>query len=68
MQAMLDKGIATRRGVMTSHNEKAYSNNSAQLPITDLMSNSSIMLPLYVVMNEADHDFVITNFLKLLQQ
>jgi Predicted pyridoxal phosphate-dependent enzyme apparently involved in regulation of cell wall biogenesis len=67
MQAMLDKGIATRRGVMTAHNEKAYAKVKTILPTTDLMSNSSIILPLFVGMSESEQDFVITNFKQLLQ-
>jgi len=67
MQAMLDKGIATRRGVMTAHNEKAYAKYKTVLPVTELMSNTSLILPLYIGMSESDQEFVITNLRELLK-
>jgi dTDP-4-amino-4,6-dideoxygalactose transaminase len=56
MQAMLDAGIATRRGIMCSHREAAY----ADLPPRHRLDSSEdaqdrcILIPLYVGMSEDD--------------
>lgn len=61
MQALLDKGITTRRGVMTAHTEKAYNKYDFKLPISEFLSNSSIVLPLYVGMTVSEQELVINN-------
>jgi perosamine synthetase len=48
MQAMLDRGVATRRGVMCSHLEAPYAGlRSAPLPQSERAHRHSILLPLY---------------------
>jgi dTDP-4-amino-4,6-dideoxygalactose transaminase len=61
MQLMLDKGISTRRGVMTTHRESAYKNYKlvAELPVSVDASDNSVVLPLYVPMNEEEINYVI---------
>lgn len=61
MQALLDKGIASRRGVMTSHRETAYKEYSRglSLPRTEDACDRSIIIPLYVPMKDEDIDTVI---------
>lgn len=59
MQALLDKGISTRRGVMNIHLEGAYSGQSFHRAATSLMQSVSaqrrtIILPLYVQMTDLD--------------
>lgn len=59
MQALLDRGISTRRGVMNIHLEGAYSDQSSHRAATSLMQSVSaqqqtIILPLYVQMTESD--------------
>ena len=59
MQALLDKGISTRRGVMNIHLERAYSGQSFHRAATSLMQSVSaqrqtIILPLYVQMTDLD--------------
>jgi dTDP-4-amino-4,6-dideoxygalactose transaminase len=63
MQRLLDKGIATRRGVMTSHRESAYKNYKlvSPLPVSEDESDNSIVLPLYVPMTEEEINYVVTN-------
>jgi perosamine synthetase len=64
MQKMLDDGIATRRGIMTSHRETAYKNNTTyHLPKSEDLADSSIIIPLYVPMEQNDIDFVIERFI-----
>jgi len=61
MEFMLDRGIATRRGIMCSHREPAYNN----IPLTDPLKESEraqdrgLLLPLYYQMSEEDQDYVI---------
>jgi hypothetical protein len=61
MQKLLDKGISTRRGIMATHTESAYSQycQGLQLPITENVSDRSIILPLYVPMKADEIDYVI---------
>lgn len=61
MQRMLDRGIATRRGIMASHRESAYraGNWDSQLPNTNLIADYGMILPLYHQMTEEDQDYVI---------
>jgi dTDP-4-amino-4,6-dideoxygalactose transaminase len=64
MQKMLDAGISTRRGIMTTHRETAYKKECAglSLPVSEKSCDRSIILPLYVPMNEEDIEKVINNF------
>jgi len=61
MQALLDKGIASRRGVMTSHRETAYKAmcEGLSLPRTEEACDRSIIIPLYVPMEDSDISFII---------
>ncbi|MES2681001.1 MAG: DegT/DnrJ/EryC1/StrS family aminotransferase [Bacteroidota bacterium] len=63
MQMMLDKGISTRRGVMTTHRESAYKDTKlvAELPVSVDASDNSIVLPLYVPMKDEEIEYVIEN-------
>lgn len=63
MQALLDRGIATRRGVMTSHRETAYKEycKDLSLPVSEDASDRSIVIPLYVPMKDEEIEYVIRN-------
>lgn len=69
MQKLLDNGIATRRGIMTAHRETAYKNLSLDviLPISEDLQDKSILLPLYVPMEEKDLQLVIGTFLEIIK-
>jgi dTDP-4-amino-4,6-dideoxygalactose transaminase len=56
MQKLLDLGISTRRGIMTAHRETAYAEYSKgiQLPVSEDVSDRSIIIPLYVPMPEEE--------------
>src|SRR6185312_9594600 len=56
MQKMLDAGIATRRGIMTSHREIAYRERyfGLSLPESERACDNSIILPLYIPMKSED--------------
>jgi perosamine synthetase len=68
MQALLDKGIASRRGVMTSHRETAYKAMCAglSLPRTEDACDRSIIIPLFVPMEANDVSTVIHALRELL--
>jgi dTDP-4-amino-4,6-dideoxygalactose transaminase len=74
MQAMLDAGIATRRGVMCSHREAAYprgtwscgpvdcacvAGSCARLIESERAQDHSIVIPLYAQMTFAEQDRVV---------
>ena len=69
MQKMLDAGISTRRGIMTTHRETAYKEECAglSLPISEKASDSSIILPLYVPMKDEDIEKVIFTLKSILK-
>ena len=69
MQKMLDAGISTRRGIMTTHRETAYKQECAglSLPVSEKACDRSIILPLYVPMKDEDIDKVIDTFMSILK-
>jgi len=56
MQAMLDAGVSTRRGVMCSHREEPYRNakRCGELQLSEAAQDQCIILPLYGQMTAAD--------------
>jgi dTDP-4-amino-4,6-dideoxygalactose transaminase len=56
MQAMLDRGISTRRGIMCAHREKAYAPSSRYFDLreSERAQDRCILLPLYPQMEEAE--------------
>jgi dTDP-4-amino-4,6-dideoxygalactose transaminase len=59
MQQMLHDGIATRRGVMAIHHERAYADSRPFLPRTEEATRDVLMLPLFPGMTDAEQDRVI---------
>ena len=68
MQILLDEGISSRRGIMTSHRETAYLKEYSQckLPVSEDAADNSIIIPLYVPMEEKDVEHVIGMLRKIL--
>jgi perosamine synthetase len=59
MQALLDKGISTRRGIMNIHREPSYdgtglARTASGLSRSERAQDKGIILPLYAQMTEAD--------------
>src|SRR6185503_6376221 len=60
MQAMLDEGISTRRGVMSAHREPAYrrepwrAEHRHALAISEEISDDGLILPLFGEMTDDD--------------
>jgi perosamine synthetase len=69
MQKMLDAGISSRRGIMTTHRETAYKQeyNGLSLPVSEKACDRSIILPLYIPMKDEDIQKVIDTFTSLLK-
>ena len=61
MQAMLDRGVATRRGIMNMHQEAAHGDlPTVKLPRSVSARDTAILLPLYAQMTDADQDRVLS--------
>jgi dTDP-4-amino-4,6-dideoxygalactose transaminase len=62
MQALLDLGIASRRGIMCAHREPAYRKqpwrSAGDLVISEQAQDKSLILPLYPQMSQADQERV----------
>jgi perosamine synthetase len=60
MQKILDRGIATRRGIMCSHREAPYqaAERIRGLPRSEKAQDHSIILPLYIQMSPDDVEHV----------
>jgi dTDP-4-amino-4,6-dideoxygalactose transaminase len=56
MQSLLDKGIATRRGIMCAHREAPYADSEQRHDLTqsELAQDHSILLPIYAQMVEEE--------------
>jgi dTDP-4-amino-4,6-dideoxygalactose transaminase len=55
MQELLDRGIATRRGIMAAHLEPACAGLPApELPVTERLTRHSLILPLFHDMDMTD--------------
>jgi dTDP-4-amino-4,6-dideoxygalactose transaminase len=61
MQAMLDRGIATRRGIMCIHREASYADMPPRMPLreSELAQDRCILLPLFPQMTDAMQDEVV---------
>jgi dTDP-4-amino-4,6-dideoxygalactose transaminase len=60
MQAMLDRGVATRRGIMCAHREKPYEREGGyDLPESERAQDRNIILPLYPQMTDEEQDYVV---------
>lgn len=60
MQAMLDRGVATRRGIMCAHREPAYANRTSRFPLphSEAAQDRCILLPIFPGMTEAQQEAV----------
>lgn len=61
MQAMLDAGVSTRRGIMCSHREEAYRDFPLPhpLPESERAQDTCVLLPLYPGMVPAEQQTVV---------
>ena len=61
MQTMLDRGVATRRGIMCAHLEAAYHDNQVRFPLphSEAAQQHCILLPLFPRMTDVMQEEVI---------
>jgi perosamine synthetase len=61
MQSMLDRGIATRRGIMCAHREEPYlgSNAPGSLPQSEAAQDRNVLLPLFHQLTEEQQDSIV---------
>ena len=59
MRQLLHDGVATRRGVMAIHHEKAYAGTNVLLPHTEAAAREVILLPLFPGLGDDAQDYVI---------
>jgi perosamine synthetase len=64
MQELLDHGIASRRGIMAIHREVPYQDQEtgARLPETNVVTDTSIILPLFYEMKDEEQEYVMNCF------
>ncbi|WP_027062456.1 DegT/DnrJ/EryC1/StrS family aminotransferase [Mesorhizobium loti] len=73
MQALLDRGISTRRGIMNSHLEKAYSapgscRLSGDMQLSTRAQIGTIILPLFAQMTAAEVSLVVDTLAEVVGQ
>jgi perosamine synthetase len=69
MAELLEAGISTRRGIMAAHLEPAFAGHEhAPLPVTEHLTQRSIILPLFHQMTEAEQDRVTAAFTSCLER
>ncbi|WP_239310931.1 MULTISPECIES: DegT/DnrJ/EryC1/StrS aminotransferase family protein [unclassified Frankia] len=57
---LAERGISARRGIMASHLEPAYGGQRRDdLPVTEWLTEQSLILPLFHTMTEQQHDQVV---------
>lgn len=61
MQELLDRGVSSRRGIMAIHRELPYRNErwDSGLPVTNLVTDTTMVLPLFHEMTDEEQDYVI---------
>lgn len=61
LQTLASAGISARRGIMAAHLEPAYAaSDHAPLPVTELLTARSLILPLFHQMTEPQQDLVVS--------
>jgi dTDP-4-amino-4,6-dideoxygalactose transaminase len=61
MQHLLERGIATRRGIMLAHFEQPFrdARGVRNLPMSEHASGASVLLPLFPAMTDDEHQHVV---------
>jgi dTDP-4-amino-4,6-dideoxygalactose transaminase len=68
MQALLNRGVATRRGIMCAHREPAYSGfaKAGSLLESEKAQDQCMLIPLYPQMTEEEQDYVVAQISEVL--
>jgi dTDP-4-amino-4,6-dideoxygalactose transaminase len=66
LAGLADAGIGARRGIMAAHTEGAYAGTEhVPLPVTERMTDHSLILPIFHGMSDAQQDYVVARLLDL---
>ncbi|MCI4624586.1 MAG: DegT/DnrJ/EryC1/StrS family aminotransferase [Candidatus Magnetoovum sp. WYHC-5] len=68
MEALLQKGIATRAGIMAIHRQLCYSHYKQSLPNTERLTDNTLILPLYPQMTDSEVRYVIDSILLTMER
>ncbi len=69
MARLIEKGIATRRGIMAIHREPCYREYAAaHLPNTDRITDKTLLLPLYPRLSDKEQNFIIDSLNEILMK
>lgn len=61
LRRLADAGVSARRGIMAAHAEPAYADCLSQpLPVTERLTSSTLILPLFHEMRESEQDQVVS--------
>jgi dTDP-4-amino-4,6-dideoxygalactose transaminase len=61
MRLLAEAGVSARRGIMAAHLEPAYSaRRHSPMPVTERLTASSIILPLFHQLTEQEQDLVVS--------
>jgi perosamine synthetase len=67
LAGLAERGISARRGIMAAHLEPAYRDHPhGPLPVTELLTTRSLVLPLYHDLTGAEQDLVLTALAEVL--
>ena len=61
MQELLNRGVSSRKGIMAIHRERPYRDEKWEtlLPMTNLVTGTALVLPLFYEMTDEEQDYVI---------
>jgi dTDP-4-amino-4,6-dideoxygalactose transaminase len=70
MQELLDRRVSTRRGIMAIHREAPYRSErwDAGLPVTNMVTDTALVLPLYHEMSNEEQDLVMECIVEIVRQ
>jgi dTDP-4-amino-4,6-dideoxygalactose transaminase len=60
MRLLADAGISARRGIMAAHLEPAYADYQPSLPVTERLTEHSLILPLFHQMTPSQQEQVVS--------
>jgi perosamine synthetase len=66
MERLHERGVPTRRGVMASHQEPPYLSMRASLPVTEMLAEHCLQLPMHPALTTDQVDFVADEVLAAL--
>ncbi|MFE6510059.1 DegT/DnrJ/EryC1/StrS family aminotransferase [Nocardioides sp. NPDC057767] len=59
LSALAEAGISARRGIMAAHRQPAYASPSVSLPVTEHLTDNTLILPLFHQMSDSEQARVI---------